>query len=140
MASLNHLGILTGEDVAIQIAPCSFDVHVQECLGSLMLGCSLVLLHPQGHLDVDYLSQAIEENDVTLFCIVPSHMAILSNYLAETDRYCRLRSVRKFGFLGNCTRFPSLMMKTCGSISLHSSSRRSGSSKDTGNDCRKPGH
>lgn len=98
--SFNDLGILTSDDVAIQIAPCSFDVHVQECMGSLMVGSSLVLLRPQGHLDVDYLSETIQKHNVTFFCIVPSHMAILSNDLTQTNQYCRLRSVRKFGFLG----------------------------------------
>lgn len=100
MTSFEQLGILTGKDVAIQVAPSSFDVHVKECIGTLMLGSSLVLLHPQGHLDLNYLSKTIQQHNVTFFCIVPSHMTILSNYLTEQNEYSRLRSVRKFGFLG----------------------------------------
>jgi non-ribosomal peptide synthetase component F len=100
MNSFNRLGILTRLDVAIQMAPCSFDVHVKECLGTLMLGSSLVLLHPQGHLDIDYLSTTIQQHNVTFFSVVPSPMAILSNYLIQTNEFSRLQSIRKFGFLG----------------------------------------
>ncbi|CAF1671182.1 unnamed protein product, partial [Adineta ricciae] len=114
MTSFEQLGILTAMDVVIQVAPSSFDVHVKECIGTLMLGSSLVLLHAQGHLDINYLSKTIQQHNVTFFCIVPSHMTILSNYLAEQSEYSRLRSVRKFGFLGE-----AIIPKTLATIIAH---------------------
>ncbi|CAF1668429.1 unnamed protein product, partial [Adineta ricciae] len=114
MTSFEQLGILTAMDVVIQVAPSSFDVHVKECIGTLMLGSSLVLLHPQGHLDIHYLSSTIQQHNVTFFCIVPSHMTILSNYLIEQNEYSRLRSVRKFGFLGE-----AIIPKTLTAIVAH---------------------
>ncbi|CAF4473575.1 unnamed protein product, partial [Adineta steineri] len=35
---------------------CSFDIHVQEILGTLMNGATLVMLHPRGTLDFEYLA------------------------------------------------------------------------------------
>jgi len=82
------------------MSQCSFDVHVKECLGTLILGGSLVLLHPHGQLEFDYLSKTIQQHNVTFFNIVPSLMSILSDYLIENKRFSRLSSVRSFGFLG----------------------------------------
>ena len=100
MASFRHLAILDSNDVVIQMAQCSFDVHVKECLGTLMLGGSLVLLHPQGQLDLDYLSTTVQRYNVTFFSVVPSLMSILFDHLIDIKQYSRLASVRSFGFLG----------------------------------------
>ncbi|CAF4439736.1 unnamed protein product, partial [Adineta steineri] len=36
---------------------CSFDIHVQEILGTLLVGGTLIMLHPGGTIDFDYLSK-----------------------------------------------------------------------------------
>lgn len=89
-----------GSDIVIQMAQCSFDVHVKECLGTLILGGSLVLLHPQGQLDVDYLSTTLQRHNVTFFSVVPSFMSILCNYLHQIKQFSRLSTIRSLGFLG----------------------------------------
>ena len=98
--SFKHLAILSNIDVVIQMAQCSFDVHVKECLGTLMLGGSLVLLHAEDHVDLDYLSRTLHEHTVTFFSIVPSLMIVLCDYLISSDQCYRLGSVRSLGFLG----------------------------------------
>jgi non-ribosomal peptide synthetase component F len=100
MGSFRHLTILNGNDIVIQMAQCSFDVHVKECLGTLILGGSLVLLHPQGQMNLEYLSTALQRYNVTFFSVIPSLMIVLCDYLIETKQFWRLSSVRSFGFLG----------------------------------------
>jgi non-ribosomal peptide synthetase component F len=100
MASFKHLSILNENDTVIQMAQCSFDVHVKECLGTLVLGASLVLLHVEGQIDVDYLSLTLQRHNVTFFSIVPSLMTVLCDYLMEIKQFGRLTSIRSFGFLG----------------------------------------
>ena len=100
MTSFEHLGIFDGNDVVIQMAQCSFDVHVKECLGTLILGGSLVLLHPQGQLDLEYLSTSLQRHNVTFFSVVPSFMSTLCDLLSEMKEFSRLSTIRSFGFLG----------------------------------------
>jgi acyl-CoA synthetase (AMP-forming)/AMP-acid ligase II len=103
MTSFRHLGILNGNDIVMQMAECSFDVHTKECLGTFMLGGSLVLLHGEGHMDLDYLSTTLQQRNVTFFSVVPSLMIILCDYLIGIRKFCRLTSIRSLGFLGMYT-------------------------------------
>ncbi|CAF3842764.1 unnamed protein product, partial [Adineta steineri] len=43
-------------DTVAQMTRCSFDIHVQEILGTLLVGGTLIMLHPGGTIDFDYLS------------------------------------------------------------------------------------
>ncbi|CAF4289989.1 unnamed protein product [Rotaria sp. Silwood2] len=100
MFSYRHAAILSGHDVVIQMAQCSFDVHIEECLGSLVLGSSLVLLHPEGQWDLEYLSITIQQCNITFFAVVPSIMSVLCDYLMEIRQLCRLDGIRAFDFGG----------------------------------------
>ena len=92
------------------MAQCSFDVHVKECLGTMMLGATLVLLHPNGNMDIDYLLKTVEQNHVTFFNIVPSLLTILCDHLVENDSFQRLSSIRSFGLLGLYFLFQSYLV------------------------------
>ncbi|CAF4024647.1 unnamed protein product, partial [Adineta steineri] len=100
MSSFNDLGILTKDDTVIQMAQCTFDVHVKECLGTLLVGGSVVQLHPEGTMDYNYLSKTLQQHHITFFGVVPSVMTILYNYLIDIKQLNRLDTIRKFGFLG----------------------------------------
>ena len=56
MYSLIYIGTFNEKDTVIQMARCSFDTHVQDILGTLMIGATLIMLHPEGTIDFDYLS------------------------------------------------------------------------------------
>ena len=55
MHSLIHIDTFNKNDTIVQMARCSFDIHVQEILGTLMIGATLVMLHPRGNIDFEYL-------------------------------------------------------------------------------------
>ncbi|CAF1541999.1 unnamed protein product, partial [Adineta steineri] len=59
-------------DTVAQMARCSFDLQLQEILGSLMIGATVVMLHPKGTVDFDYLSHILYTKEVTYMQSVPS--------------------------------------------------------------------
>jgi len=66
-----------------------------------MLGATLVLLHPNGNMDLDYLLTTVQRHQVSFFNIIPSLMTILCDHLVETDNFKRVSAIRSFGFLGS---------------------------------------
>jgi non-ribosomal peptide synthetase component F len=72
MDSLVYLNIFNENDTVIQMSQCSFDIHVQEILGAVISGATLVMLHPRGTIDFEYLSEVIDKKQVTYMHTVPS--------------------------------------------------------------------
>ncbi|CAF0983427.1 unnamed protein product [Adineta steineri] len=56
MHSLTYINSFNKDDTVAQMTRCSFDIHVQEILGTLLVGGTLIMLHPGGTIDFDYLS------------------------------------------------------------------------------------
>ncbi|CAF4262243.1 unnamed protein product, partial [Adineta steineri] len=56
MHSLTYINSFNKDDTVVQMTRSSFDIHVQEILGILLVGGSLIMLHPGGTIDFDYLS------------------------------------------------------------------------------------
>ncbi len=71
---------LTAADVVLQKTPYSFDVSVWEFTWFFTVGASLVLAEPEGHKDPAYLTQLIQQRQVTTLHFVPSMLrAMLRN-------------------------------------------------------------
>ncbi|CAF1585737.1 unnamed protein product, partial [Adineta steineri] len=49
--SLTYINSFNKDDIVVQMTRCSFDIHVQEILGTLLVGGTLVVLHPGGTID-----------------------------------------------------------------------------------------
>ncbi|CAF3939902.1 unnamed protein product, partial [Adineta steineri] len=58
--SLVYIDSFNKADTLVQMTRCSFDIHVQEILGTLLVGGALIMLHPGGTTDFDYLSEVQE--------------------------------------------------------------------------------
>ena len=86
--SYNQAHVSRHKEVIIQMASCSFDVHVEEHLGTLIGGSLLVLLRPQGNLDAHYLYQTIEKTQATVIDFVPTSLAIFCEYLNTAPTKC----------------------------------------------------
>jgi non-ribosomal peptide synthetase component F len=63
---------------------CSFDIHVQEVLGTLMIGATVVMLRPRGNIDFDYLTAILIEKQITFIYTVPSLFQSIFAHLEET--------------------------------------------------------
>ncbi|CAF3771336.1 unnamed protein product [Rotaria magnacalcarata] len=82
-------------DIVLQLASSSFDVHLDEILGALVRGAHLVLLKIGGHLDFDYVTKTINQHKVTFVAPVPSWMNALGKFLSENHlAHDRIRQVR----------------------------------------------
>ncbi|CAF4112777.1 unnamed protein product, partial [Rotaria magnacalcarata] len=98
--SLLEVGIFGEKDKVIQMARCSFDIHVQEVIGTLIVGATLVMLHPYGTLDPVYLAKVLREKDVTYMIAVPTLINSLFHYLTETDSSSAVESLRSLCSIG----------------------------------------
>ncbi|CAF1523936.1 unnamed protein product [Adineta steineri] len=72
MHSLAYINSFNKNDTVVQMTGCSFDIHVQEILGILLAGGTLIMLHPGGMIDFDYLSETLQNKQITYLHTVPS--------------------------------------------------------------------
>ncbi|CAF2949617.1 unnamed protein product [Rotaria sp. Silwood2] len=90
---------MNNNDIVLQITSATFDIHIQEILGSMVLSSTLVMLHPNGNLEMDYVSKVINDNCVTYIIFVPILTRILCDYL-ETKKDNIAKTVRCFCSIG----------------------------------------
>jgi non-ribosomal peptide synthetase component F len=96
------LGLYTSQTHVLQIATSSWVLHVMEIVTSLVLGGTLVLLRPGGHLDMDYLSQTLIDQQVTTIITGPGIIRALINYLEMSQRFETFKFLRNCSMTGNC--------------------------------------
>ena len=88
------MDVLNKNDIIVQMVRCSFDTHVQDIMGALMVGATLVMLHPRGNLDFDYLSCVLGRKQVTCMTTVPSLLHRFFTFLKETNNSNAGKSLR----------------------------------------------
>ncbi|CAF4361378.1 unnamed protein product, partial [Adineta steineri] len=86
MNSLVRIDVFNKDDTVVQIGRCSFDIHVQEILGTLMRGATLVMVHPGGTLDFDYLSNTVQMKEITYMFMVPSLLQSFFTFIAQPSK------------------------------------------------------
>jgi acyl-coenzyme A synthetase/AMP-(fatty) acid ligase len=91
---------MNGDDAILQNCPPSFDIHVQEILGSLFFGVTLIMLHPYGQLDMAYLCSSIRDKFATYSIFVPTVIAMLSQYLSACGERSYIQTIRSFCSIG----------------------------------------
>ncbi|MGZ9706477.1 non-ribosomal peptide synthase/polyketide synthase [Pseudomonas sp. GNP013] len=79
------------DDRVLQKTPYSFDVSVWEFFWPLITGATLVVARPDGHRDPAYLSQLIQQEQVTTLHFVPSMLRAF----AEEPSLAACRSLRQ---------------------------------------------
>ncbi|CAF1312241.1 unnamed protein product [Adineta steineri] len=87
------LHMYTSQDQVLQVAACSWILHISEIMLPLVVGGTLVLLRPNGHLDMDYFSQTLIQQQVTTITIGPGIVRALTSYLEKTQRLATLKFV-----------------------------------------------
>jgi non-ribosomal peptide synthetase component F len=94
MHSLIYIDTFNEKDTIVQMARCSFDIHVQEILGTLMSGATLVMLHPRGTTDFEYLSTVLGEKQITYMHTVPSLLYNFFTFLEESNNREAIKYLR----------------------------------------------
>ncbi|CAF1385793.1 unnamed protein product, partial [Adineta steineri] len=79
--SLVRLNLFPNKGTLIQMASCSFDVHVEEIIGALITSSTIIMLHPQGNMDLDYMTKTLNGKQVSYLSLVPSYANILLEFL-----------------------------------------------------------
>ncbi len=99
MHSIVHTGMLNKHDNVAQIAVSTFDPHIEEIMGVLMIGSAVIMLHPDGNMDLPYLLQIIRDKEVTYVLAVPSLLRSLYAYTHES-KVCPLTTIRSLCYTG----------------------------------------
>ena len=83
---------LRGSDRVLQKTPFSFDVSFWEFFWPLVNGGVLIVARPEGHRDPKYLTEVMENEEVTLAHFVPSMLGAFLEH-GEVERCGSLRKV-----------------------------------------------
>jgi non-ribosomal peptide synthetase component F len=94
MYSLIYIGTFNEKDTVIQMARCSFDIHVQEVFGTLMIGATLIMLHPHGTIDFEYLSEVLDKRQITYMHTVPSLLHGFFSFLEKCNNWVAMKYLR----------------------------------------------
>jgi non-ribosomal peptide synthetase component F len=78
----------------------SFDIHVQEILGTLMNGATLVLFRPRGTIDFEYLSEVLDRKQITYMHSVPSLLYQFFTYIQEHNNQQVIKCLRSLCSIG----------------------------------------
>ncbi|CAF3868594.1 unnamed protein product [Adineta steineri] len=81
-------------DIVVQIARCSFDIHVQEILGTLLVGGTLIMLHPGGTSDFYYLAEVFQNKQITYITAVPSLLHIFFTFTQQNKNMNAVKYLR----------------------------------------------
>ena len=92
--SFVRLCIFCKKDSIVQMSRCSFDIHVQDIIGSLVIGATLIMLHPNGLLDFEYLAQICKEKQITYMHSVPTLLDKFWRFLLSRGKTFHVNSLR----------------------------------------------
>ncbi|CAF3797720.1 unnamed protein product [Adineta steineri] len=92
--SFIYVNLFNKNDTVAQIARCSFDIHVQEILGTLLVGGTLVMLHPGGTIDLNYLSDVFQNKQITYLKAVPSLLHIVFTFIQQKKNKNAMKYLR----------------------------------------------
>ncbi|CAF1133540.1 unnamed protein product [Adineta ricciae] len=98
--SLVEVGTFSENDTVAQIVRCSFDIHVEDIIGTLIVGATLVMLHPEGPMDFEYLGQVLVDHHVTYIHAVPTLLTAFFIYLQQNGKRCAASSLRSICCIG----------------------------------------
>jgi non-ribosomal peptide synthetase component F len=99
------LDLYTSQQQVLQVAASSSFLHALEIVLPLITGGTLVLLRPNGHLDMAYFSQTVEHQQVTTMTIGSDLIQTLIHYFEISQRSETFKSVRNVCMTGDCEVF-----------------------------------
>jgi len=79
------VGKFSQNDIVVQISRCTFDIHVDDIVGALIIGATLVMLRPEGNIDWQYLSTLLKEKNITYMHSVPTYLNNFFLFLKNTN-------------------------------------------------------
>ncbi|CAF3840785.1 unnamed protein product [Adineta steineri] len=80
-----YIKLFSNKDTMIQMANCSYDAHVQEIIGTLTVGATIIMLHPEGNMDIDYMIKLLNEKRISYLQSVPSYVNNMLEYVEKNN-------------------------------------------------------
>ncbi|CAF4068351.1 unnamed protein product, partial [Adineta steineri] len=100
MHSLVYINSFNKDDSVVQMTRCSFDIHVQEILGTLLVGGRLIMLHPGGTIDFNYLSGILQIKQITYLHTVPSFLHSFFIFIEQNKKVNAVKYLRSLCSIG----------------------------------------
>ncbi|CAF4216622.1 unnamed protein product, partial [Adineta steineri] len=98
--SLTYINSFNKDDTVVQMTRCSFDIHVQEILGTLLVGGTLIMLHPGGTIDFYYLSEVLQNKQITYLHTVPSFLHSFFIFILQNKNINAVKHLRSLCSIG----------------------------------------
>ncbi|CAF1367762.1 unnamed protein product [Adineta steineri] len=98
--SLMYIDSFTNNDTVIQMARCSFDNHIQEIIGSLIIGAAIIMLRPRGTVELNYVAEIMRNKQVTYMHSVPSLLRNLFTFLKQNNYLHFIKYLRSLCTVG----------------------------------------
>ncbi|CAF1112557.1 unnamed protein product [Adineta steineri] len=112
------LDLYTSRNQVLQVATSSWIVHVSEVALPVIVGGTLVLMRPNGHLNMAYFSETLIHQQVTTLTINPGILRALTNYLEITQRLETFEFVRNMCLAGEAMK-PKQLTKLFSILQLY---------------------
>jgi len=77
----------------VQVVRSTFDIHVGDIIGTLIVGGTLVMLHPKGNIDFEYLSEVIRSKQITYMHTIPTLLHSFFTFLKDSDNISAIESL-----------------------------------------------
>jgi acyl-coenzyme A synthetase/AMP-(fatty) acid ligase len=87
MYSLHHTSAFDEKDVVVQISASTFDAHMLEIVGSLLLSATVIMLHPYGNMDLMYFIDILQKKQTTFMLAVPTFLNHLYDFIENINGY-----------------------------------------------------
>lgn len=87
----------------LQVASCSWALHLREISMALIMGGTLVLLQPGGHLNMTYFIRTLARQQVTTLLIGPAMIRTLTNHMETNQQFEAFQCVRRLCTTGDNT-------------------------------------
>ncbi|CAF1557522.1 unnamed protein product, partial [Adineta steineri] len=94
MYSFVSVSTLKEDDVAVQMARSTFDVHLEQIVGILLIGATVVMLRARGMTDFDYLADVLYKKQITCLGAVPVLFQSFFSYLSQYKKIYVVKYLR----------------------------------------------
>uniref|UniRef100_A0A7S4CMW6 AMP-dependent synthetase/ligase domain-containing protein n=1 Tax=Eutreptiella gymnastica TaxID=73025 RepID=A0A7S4CMW6_9EUGL len=103
-------GLCRKDDVVLQVADCSFDLHLRDVYCFLSFGGHVVTVPAQALSDMDLLTELFYRHQVTWVECVPLIFTAAVNYLDVSNLWFRLQSLRVWSCIGAAYQLPAAQL------------------------------
>ena len=93
------MGFFTYNDTIVQMANCSCKEHMQEIVGTLIVGSSIIMLRPHDIMDIEYVLKSLNVKQVSYMHSLPAYLSYISKMMLKHN-HTKIRTLRSLNISG----------------------------------------